>query len=172
MSLPESLCWPNLEVAFFATFSTGLLQCSAAVLGATMGGYPVQVQDTVLAAVVFTLIGFVYARESHKIILFYRHHAKKCWVPAEPPQSKDEVDDPALALLTNVSRGAFAPRAREVGGWEPPEDDGLEPARTERLLRRCFSWSAPDIRHQRSGDAMAEMYTWLMDASGTMTRAS
>ena len=82
--------------------------------------------------------------------------------------SKEEVDDPIFALLTSVTRhGLIRPQARERGSFEPPEADAEEPGRTERHLSRFFSLRLLNPRHVRAGDALAELQTWLGDASGS-----
>ena len=78
-----------------------------------------------------------------------------------------EIDDPLFAFLTTSTRGVVRPASRELGGFEPPEEDAEEPGRTERALDRFFSLWPVDARRMRAGDSLAELPTWLDDSSGT-----
>ena len=77
-----------------------------------------------------------------------------------------EIDDPLFAFLTTSTRGVVRPASRELGGFEPPEEDAEEPGRTERALDRFFSLWPVDARRMRAGDSLAELPTWLADSSG------
>lgn len=168
-SLPESLMWPNPEVTLGVMFSTGLLQCASAVLGAWVAGYATRDGSLALALVTIFLVLGAYAHQAHHLMVFFQLHDDACWNEAEPPESKEEIDDPILALLVNFSFGYITPIPREQGSFECPEEDEEEPARTERALARFFSWrsSFRAFKHVRAGDAMAELPTWLGDAAGT-----
>ena len=106
--------------------------------------------------------------QAYRLVVFYRCHNDQCWHPTEAPQAKDEVDDPAFAFLTNVTRGLIRPASRELGGFEPPEEDAEEPGRTERALARFFTCHPVNARRMRPGDALVELQTWLGDASGSV----
>ena len=115
------------------------------------------------------VIGVLYARQSYCLYMFYRKHRANVWVDAEPPQGKDEVEDPLFAFLSNVTFGFFKPRPREWGGFEAPEEDTEEPARTERALARAFSLRPVKFGELRSGDALSQLQSSLADSSGKGT---
>ena len=165
-SLPTALFWPNLEVTFFTSFSTGLLQCSSAVLGCTLAGYATTVRTLAIAIGVICIIAVTYGQQALTLSVFMNYHNDACWKPAELPASNDEVDDPLMALLTNVSKGIVPPTSREAGSFEPPDEDTEEPGCTERALHCTFSWRIQDPRKMRHGDAMSSLTTWLNDACG------
>ena len=155
-SLPEPLCWPNLEVTFFAAFSTGLVQASSTVLGTAVAGYKTAPHHLGLAILIVVLVGLGYVNEAYKLHIFFKYHDDVCWQQSEKPQSIAEVDDPLIAAVTKVMK--LKPVAREQGSFEAPEEDDEEPARTERMLTRTFApWRAPSFRNMRPGDAMAEV---------------
>ena len=165
-SLPQVLFWPNLEVTFLVTFSPGLLQCSAAVLGATFAGYDTTSHSLGIALIAILFVALFYAWQLHRFIAFIVYHKHICWHPVEEPNGKDEVDDPCFALLANITRGFFRPASRELGSFEPPDEDTEEPERTERALARFFSFFPMKINHMCAGDALSELSTWLDDSSG------
>ena len=168
-SLPEPLMWPNPEVTLGSMFSTGLLSCASAVLGAWIGGYNTRDGSLAIALMTIVLVLSAFAHQAHHLIVFLGVHNQQCWKPSERPQCKEEIDDPIFALLTNLSCGFFRPMPREQGFFECPEEDDEEPARTERAISRFFSLKLGVNRftHARPGDAMAELTTWLSGASGT-----
>ena len=166
-SLPSSMHWPNLEVTFFVSFSTGLLQCASAVLGCSVEGYATTRRSLAISITVICLVGFTYAYQAVQMLVFLRYHNEACWTPADKPESKDQLEDPLMALLTNVSRGRIPPIARENGSFEPPEEDTEEPGCTERSLHRAFSWRIHDPRKMRPGDALTILGTWLGDGVGS-----
>ena len=166
-SLPGALRWPNPEVTLLVAFSTGLLQCACSVLGAYASGFRTTTTNLGLACGVISLILLFYAHQLYQLLVFYRVHNAEVWNDAELPESKDEVDDPFFALLTNVSCGRIKPTSRELGSFEAPENDDEEPARTERALARFFCFCRPWFSELPPGDALAELATWLGDASGS-----
>jgi len=165
--LPEFLLWPNLEVTFISSFSTGLVACASSVLGAVITGYSTNPGSLVLAIVVLVFVAAVYIWQLKRLLAFMRYHNDACWQEGEQPESKAEIDDPLYACLTNVTRGCIRPTLRERGSFEPPDEDAEEPGRTERALDRTFSLSLIDARAMRHGDALAELPTWLGDSSGS-----
>ena len=61
------------------------------------------------------------------------------------------------------------PRLRGRGGYEAPEEDGVEPARTERVLGRafCFSPRWPwrcGLKGEHAGDVLETLPMWTDDA--------
>ena len=78
-----------------------------------------------------------------------------------------QVDDPLLAMMGKLR--LTRPRLRGRGGYEAPEEDGVEPARTERALRRafCFSPRWPwrcGLKGERAGDVLETLPMWTDDA--------
>lgn len=155
-SLPEPFCWPNFEVTLFAAFSTGIVQASSGVLGTAIAGHATLPRNLAISIGTIILVLLAYAHEAHRLYLFYENHKNVCWQPSEKPRTKDEVDDPLLAALSNVVK--LPPMAREQGSFEAPEDDDEEPSRTERRLERVLTpWRAPDFRDMPPGDALTEV---------------
>ena len=83
------LMWPNLEVTFFVSFSTGLLQCAASVLGATFAGYATSSLSLVTCIMTLTFIVVAYAWQCYRLVIFLKCHNDDCWQPAEAPKAKD-----------------------------------------------------------------------------------
>jgi hypothetical protein len=169
-SLPDALCGSNPELTLLVTFSSGLLQTSSAVLGALIAGYRVETRSALIAVLAVVTLTSTYAFQAYKLRVFFKHHASVCWVASDVPTGKDEQDDPLLALLSNILPcKAFTKRfqvPRERGSFEAPEEDDEEPYRTERAISRAFSlWTRPS--KSRPGDALIDLYVWLLDASGT-----
>ena len=95
-------------------------------------------------------------------------HHNRCWQGAEKPQNNAEVDDPFFALMVNMR--LMRPKLRSRGGFEAPEEDGREPARTERALRRAFCWSPRwpwrcGGKEERAGDVLETLPMWTDDAN-------
>jgi hypothetical protein len=167
-SLPAPLVWPGIELKVLAVLATGLQQSACGVIGAACAGHVTATWWLVLAAATCTLVLGSYLHQGYKLYSFLHNHNEKCWTPSEPLESKAELDDPLFAMLTNLSRGVVPPMARERGAFETPEEDNLEPGRTERALQRFFSpFNGPAFRHVRPGDGLADLETWLADAAGT-----
>ena len=135
-SLPDALMWPNPEVTLGAMFSTGLLSCASAVLGAWVSGFNTRDASLTIALVTILAVLGACTHQAHQLLVFLRVHNQHCWQPSEPPQSRAELDDPLFALLTSLSCGCIRPMPREQGSFECPEEDQEEPARTERA-REC-----------------------------------
>ena len=99
---------------------------------------------------------------------FRRVHHADTWQGAEKPCSNAEVDDPFLALMGKMR--LMRPRLRGRGGFEAPEEDCAEPARTERALRRAFCWSPRwpwrwcCKGDARAGDVLETLPMWTEDA--------
>ena len=79
-------------------------------------------------------------RQYRRITHFYRRHAGAVWQPATPPDSRKEMDDLLLVLGHRCLPCLCSIQTREQGSFEPPGDQIAEPRRTQRLLRRAFSW--------------------------------
>ena len=175
--LPEPFVFPNLELTFGLMCSTGMMQASCAVLAAWASGYRAWVSHVTIAVSAIAFITALFAHQAWLLFIFSRHHNEHTWIPAEKPQAEDELEDPLFRLVTKVERhsiGLLCQRGkmplitRERGGYEPPEEDNMEPDRTERALSRVFGfWRLPSFRDRPHGDAMAELGTWLGDATGT-----
>ena len=165
-SLPDALFFPNPEVLIFSCFATGVLAAASAVLGAAAAGYATTVRGLAVSIITILMMTIFYAHQGYWLFQFYRKHLANVWVDAEPPESKDEVEDPLFAFLSNVTFGFFKPRPREWGGFEAPEEDTEEPARTERALARAFSLRPVKFGELPSGDALSQLQPWLGDSSG------
>ena len=100
--------------------------------------------------------------------LLHRLPTTQVWHVAEQPQTKAEVDDALFALLTNTTRGIVPLRARELGSFEVPEEEEIEPGRTEHAIARGLTpWLSAHIRDGQSGAALLDLSVWLSDASGS-----
>ena len=166
-ALPGSLMWPIPEVTLLAAFSSGLLQCSASVVGAYVAGYSTVARNLLLAISTMLMVFLFYGHQAWQLVVFFRHHNEHCWSDAEAPESKADISDPAMAMLTNISCGLIKPRSRVVGEFAAPEEDDEEPGRTERSLARFFCFRRPRFRDMPHGDALAELGVWLGDATGS-----
>ena len=155
-SLPEPLCYPNLEITLFAAFSTGMVQASSSVLGTAVAGYATLPRHLWLAISTIVAVGACYANEAYKLFIFFKYHDDACWQEAERPTTREEIDDPLFAALSNLLK--VPPIAREQGSFEPPEGNDEEPERTERMLSRALTpLRSPSLRNRLPGDAMAEV---------------
>jgi len=107
-----------------------------------------------------------HAVEVRTLIRFRRRHHDVCWHGADPPQTNAEVDDPIFALVGKA--GWVQPHLRGLGGFEAPEVDCEEPARTERVLSRAFSWKLWQScggKEERAGDVLETLPMWLDDSN-------
>ena len=170
-SLPAALVWPGMELKVLAVFATGLQQNACSLIGAACAGYVVASAWLVLAVLEVTFVTWLYLREGSRLFAFLRYHNDTCWTPSDPMDIKAEQDDPLLALLTYSTKGLIPPRPRERGSFEPPEDESVEPGRTERALSRffqTFSVRRPTlVRDLPAADGLAELDMWLEDAHGS-----
>ena len=101
-----------------------------------------------------------------QLVHFHVHHAAGAWQPIEAPHDADEVDDPGYRWASKARllccAEATAVLERDLGAFEKAEDEALEPARTERLLRQPLRWLYPT-----AADALdALSVVWLARASG------
>jgi hypothetical protein len=138
-SLPEFLIFPNLEVTLAVSFSTGLVSCATSVIGAIVEGHATSTRSLAAAVFAILIVAVGYAWQIYRLYIFLQYHDDVCWVEAEKPMSKEEIDDPLYAWLTNMSMGLIKPTGRERGSFEAPEEDAEEPGRTERALARFFT---------------------------------
>lgn len=168
-SLPAVLRFPMLEKLIFTTFAPALLTASCSVVGGHTtlgGGHTLPQWSLVLSIIVIVLVVGFHAMELRTLMRFRRLHHVACWQGAEEPQSNAEVDDPCLALLGRLR--LVRPTLRGRGGYEPPEEDCAEPARTERALSRalcCNFWRYCGGQRERAGDVLETMPMWLDDAN-------
>ena len=171
-ALPEPFLWPSPEMNFFMMFPSSLVQSACAVLGAACAGYYVLPGTILLSLGAIALVVAFYASEARRICIFKRTHNDQLWSDADPPGSKEEVDDALIALLVNATTGLVPPAARELGGFEAPQDDEVEPARTERAFARAATlpWRRERFGDWASGAALLELSTWLGGASGSGPR--
>jgi len=137
------------------------------VIGAQIGGDHAlgSTALTVSALVMAALFSF-HLSEIWTLRRFRRKWHDACWQPGDPPQTNAEVDDPILALLGRLH--ILRPTLRGRGGYEPPEEDCVEPARTERALARVFGcrfWRYCGGREERGGDVLETLPMWLDDAN-------
>jgi len=169
-SLPAFLRFPLLEKYVLITFSPALLTSASSVIGAHFGGaHAVTEWSLILSYVVALIVVIFHVSEVWTLFYFHKRHHDNCWQGEDPPQSNAEVDDPLLALLgwLHVIR---RPRLRGRGGFEAPEADGEEPARTERALLRAFCGLSCLLKYnggseeEYAGDILEVLPMWLDDA--------
>jgi hypothetical protein len=93
-------------------------------------------------------------------------HGVTCVRSENTVDAARDVEDPVLRLISKLrQRCGLSPLGRERGGYEAPEEDSEEPARTERLLASPFS-----LLHSNAGDACDAMSTlWLSRSSGSIS---
>ena len=83
------------------------------------------------------------------------------------------MDDSLIALLVNATKGlmmgrGLPPLTRELGSFEVPEEEEVEPGRTERALARALTpWRSAHFRDWPPGAALLELSVWLGGASGS-----
>ena len=103
-------------------FSSGLIECSCAIIGAMMGGtVPVEYFWLILSLVCVVCIVCLYIYQGFKLVRFYKKHGKVCWVDNDAPEVHDEVEDPLFYFLSKIRWLPFAPKHREKGSFEAPE---------------------------------------------------
>ena len=138
--LPTALMYPNSEVAVFTIFSFGLVQQSAAVLGAYIGRGPDAIDGGLVALGMLTLLVLLlfYGSQAVELFKFARLHRHHCWIASKAPTKLSEVEDPLLSLLCWAR--LMRPRIRRQGVYMTPEnDDGMnEPRRTIDAIKRSF----------------------------------
>ena len=142
------------------TFAPQVVQTSCCVIGACIGGeFPVDAWAVWASSFALAATLILFVREGLALRRFRRLHHHATWVPAEPPANIAEVDDPILALGGRMH--ILRPHLRSRGGFEVPDDDAIEPARTDRALRRMCSRS----RAERPGDVLETLPMYLDDAN-------
>lgn len=105
------------------------------------------------------------------VIHYHVKWGKATWMPAEPADTPQEVEDPLYRLVSKVRvrtcrKGrAFNIMDRARGEYAAPDEELEEPARTERLLHRPYR-----LFHVCSADAQQGMASsWMGRASGGFT---
>jgi len=160
-SLPASLVFPNMEFLIYGIFSAGLTEGAVASLG------DASCEGGCVGVCVLTLIvmGLAFIAGFAQVIHFYWRHCRASWSENTVDAARD-VEDPVLRLISKLrQRYGLSPLGRERGGYEAPEEDSEEPARTERLLASPFS-----LLHSNAGDACDAMSTlWLSRSSGNIS---
>ena len=159
-----------LEKLVLATFSPTLLSSSSSVIGAhvAMGGTrQMEPWSLALSICVVTVVVAFHVLEVRTLIRFRRlDKSTPMWQGNEKPLNNAEVDDPCLALLGKFR--ILRPKLRGRGGFEAPDEDAVEPARTERALRRALScgfWRYCGGEEERLGDVLETLPMWLDDAN-------
>lgn len=148
-------------------FSSPLLQCASAIIGAHLSGLPIGSAPFAVAAAVVVAICLFYTDQFRRLRHFCRHHKDACWQPAAVLASRTEMDDPLYAALHRCLPCCLPLRTREQGSWEEPEEDAEEPARTERHLGRALTWRPSPWNFERAGDALIINTAWLKDAASS-----
>ena len=132
------------------------------------GQHECEAWSLALACMVLATIALFFLSEFLTLRRFLRMHGDACWQGAEKPQARREVDDPFLALMGRMR--LCRPRLRGRGGFEAPEEDCAEPARTERALQRalCITLRWPwrcGTKDERAGDVLETLPMWTEDAN-------
>ena len=167
-ALPSIFVFPNLLSIGFALLASGLIAAAAGLLIAGAGlqlphherlWVDILVGSLVAAAVVIWLGATVW------IILSF-HRAQKqagVWAGLRRPGSFSGVSDPLFRLVSRlIGLCGVRPFERAKGGFERSEEERLEPARTERLLRSPFA-----MRRRVTADVVdANGIFWLAKATG------
>jgi len=143
--------------------------------------------SVVLAGLAVGLITIFLVFQIRRVLDFYLAHSAECWVALESPDHRSDVDDPALALLGRLC--CLRPYSREQGVFVMPEEEVVEPQRTElalaeafncgmgfrrRIARRFFHrrvgyYAKHDARSNTAGHKLERLNVWL--GEGTATRA-
>ena len=166
-SIPPILRFPTLQKYCLITFAPALVTTSMAVLGAHAGGKHCMISSHLaLSSFCLVVVFSFFAMEVWTLLRFRRLFHDDTWYGADPPCSNAEVDDPALAILGKLR--VIQPRVRLRGGYECPQDDMREPARTERALNRVFGckfWRYCGGGEERPGDVIETLPMWLDHAN-------
>jgi hypothetical protein len=158
-------------------FSSGVVECSSAIVGAHSSGLELETWEVVLAWVSLGSILVFYIYQTFLVARFHRQHAGDTWAPAEEPGSEEEVSDPIYRLVGRLRRCLRMKRkllTRELGEFVQPEEDEAQPGKTERALWRAFTCGLTWLKKServRPGDEMDMLTLWLGDASGGARRA-
>ena len=168
--LPAILVFPTLEKFLVFSFAPGMAFASTAVVGAqASGAHEMEAWSLWVASIAALGIGWFLLTEFVTLRRFRKEHEASSWQGAEKPQESAEVDDPILALMGRMR--LMRPRLRSRGGFEAPEEDSSEPARTERALRRAFLWTPRwpwrwccGKDGERAGDVLDTLPMWMDDS--------
>mmetsp|Transcript_55157 Transcript_55157/g.144819 ORF Transcript_55157/g.144819 Transcript_55157/m.144819 type:complete len:579 (+) Transcript_55157:80-1816(+) len=174
-ALPQTLVFPNVEVLTIALFTSGIIECAAAIIGAHAGG-GIEIEAWELIMAWISMVGTFgfYIQQTYALLHFYRHHAKDLWVPVDEPASVGEIEDPIYAVVGGardcLRLKRLKLRTRELGEFVPPDEDEEEPGKTERALWRAFTCGFDQWiigkRRTRVGDQMVMLTLWMSDSSG------
>ena len=180
-SVPRALLWPNPQVAVMLVFSGGIVESAMAILGAHAVGYTMPAWSITTAYATLLVISAFLASQLHALYRFYWSHREACWVKSDAPESYHEMGDPLLALLCRLR--LIRPRSREQGSWILPEQDALEPQRTEQDLamaldcgvglRKHVAYCCLDRKHSRAaGDTLERLQLWTRDGAASAAGAA
>ena len=165
-----------MEVTLIVLFTSGIVECSSAIVGAHSSGLELETWEVALAwCSLLGILGF-YIFQTILVARFYQRHAGDTWAPAEQPGSEDEVSDPIYRLLSKLRRCLRMKSkylTRELGEFVQPEEDEAQPGKTERALWRAFSCGLTRLKkseRERPGDEMDMLTLWLGDSSGGARR--
>jgi hypothetical protein len=168
--LPGVFVFPNMQNLVMSVFITGLVGKSIELLldtNITCSIAQCRWPGLIILAVVglFFLSGFV------TLLHFWWYYSADSWEWFEPADLS-EVDDPAYWLVSKIRLSCCPQRLRGKkfnlvgrvrGDWTKPEEDVVEPDRTERLLAHPVVLLRP-----RPGDAIdGNKMLWLNRASGS-----
>ena len=171
-SVPRALLWPNPQVAAMLVFSGGIIEAATAILGASAAGYPMPTWSVATAYAAILAIFLFVASQVRAIYRFYLSYREECWSKSDAPDHRSEMDDPLLALLCRLR--LIRPRSREQGGWILPDEEAVEPQRTELRLARAFD--CPGSRRQQQsgggGGSLERLQLWTRDGSASPTGAA
>lgn len=182
--LPAALLWPNPEVAVMLVFSGGLAEVSMSLIAASVGGVIVPTWALSCAIGTLVLLCYFFVSQLRQLARFYRTSNERCWLPADKPAHRSDIDDPILALLNRI--GCSKLRIREQGEHVIPEAYAVEPQRTELALAEALNcgmgfrrkiarfYFEHEMGHYAAADAdkgarlLERLQAWLGD--GTSTR--
>lgn len=159
--LPGTFVFPNLEFLTMGVFSVGLAESAVSVLAQGEENCGSTCWWTALIIMIciglFALTGFLM------LLRFYLIFSAQCWVHREEVKLAKDIEDPSFRWLSLTrKRLGLPPIPRDVGSFEVPEEDGIEPMRTHRLLASPLT-----LLHNRAGDVVDSLSLfWMMRSTG------
>ena len=169
-SMPGSLVFPGLLCLGINFFLNGLIEPCI-----TLVSFPADLDTCgsecmVPAVTVLTLLALYLLTTFAMLLHFHRSgYREETWEDAEEPEDPNDVEDPLYRFISKVRVRFCVPERkfnimdRPRGEFVRPEDDEVEPARTERLLRYPLS-----LFRSRPADALdALKLAWFQRANGS-----
>ena len=162
--LPGAFVFPNMQTLTLSIFITGLVEVSANLVALPADSCTTCKGPGYLVLLMTVMWLFSAFRRLLHVYGFF----DEIWQPADEADDPHDVEDPLSRLLSKIRSRILPPGCahicfdRERGGFESPEEDCEEPARTERLLANAYALVRP-----RAGDSLDSLtLLWMNRSSG------